>query len=104
MSWFYLFLAGLSEVGWAIAMKYANGFTKLVPSLLTIVLMLLSFLLLAQALKSLPLSTAYAIWTGIGTVGTFLFGFVMLHESISWLQALCVGLILLGVCGLKLLN
>lgn len=104
MSWVYLFFAGLSEVGWAVAMKYSEGFSKLMPSVITIALMIGSFGLLAAALKQIPLSTAYAVWTGIGTIGTFLFGYFVLHESATALQGLCVVLIICGVAGLKFLS
>ncbi len=103
MSWVYLLIAGLGEVGWAVEMKYTEGFSRLVPSLITVGLMLLSFGFLSLALRQLPLSTAYAVWTGIGTVGTFLFGCFVLHEPVTALQGLCVCMIVCGVTGLKLL-
>ncbi|WP_037325623.1 multidrug efflux SMR transporter, partial [Anaerovibrio sp. RM50] len=79
MSWVYLLLAGLSEMGWAVWLKYTEGFSRLLPSIITITLMAASFALLSLALKELPISTAYAIWTGIGTIGTFVFGYMILH-------------------------
>ncbi|MBP1757080.1 MAG: sugE [Firmicutes bacterium] len=103
MQWIILILAGLFETFWAICLKYSQGFTKPIPSVLTIVGMIVSFYLLSLSLKELPLGTAYAIWTGIGTVGTLIFGVIVFHEAISIPQILCVGLIVLGIIGLKLL-
>ena len=103
MSWIYLLFAGFSEVGWAVGMKYTDGFSKIAPSVITVALMLASFGLLSMALKELPLSTAYAVWTGIGTVGTFLFGFFVLHEPATAWNGLCVAMIVCGIVGLKLL-
>ncbi len=103
MRWVYLLIAGLGEVGWAVGMKYTEGFSRMVPSVITVGLMLLSFGFLSLALRQLPLSTAYAVWTGIGTLGTFLFGWFMLHEPVTVLQGVFVGMIVCGVMGLKLL-
>jgi len=103
MQWLILVVAGLFETVWAICLKYSEGFTKLVPSIFTVIGMVLSFYLLSLSLKNLPLGTAYAIWTGIGTVGTLIFGIIVFHESISIPQILCVGLIVIGIIGLKLL-
>ncbi len=103
MSWVYLFFAGLCEVGWAVGLKYTEGFSRLVPSLVTAVLMAGSFALLSLALKELPLSSSYAIWTGIGTVGTFLFGYAVLHEPVTLVHGICVAMIVLGVAGLRFL-
>ena len=80
MAWLFLFLAGLTEVGWAIALKYSHGFTRLFPSIVTIVVMIASFFLLAQSLKSIPIGTAYAIWTGIGILGTVILGIFLFNE------------------------
>lgn len=102
MAWFLLFLAGLAEIGWAVGLKYTAGFTRLVPSALTIGAMIVSLALLGLALKSLPLGTAYAIWTGIGTVGTALLGIWLFGESADWLRLACIGLIVAGIIGLKL--
>jgi quaternary ammonium compound-resistance protein SugE len=102
MPWFFLFLAGLFEVGWAVGLKYADGFTKLVPSLLTVVSMALSLGLLGLALKALPLGTAYAIWTGIGTVGTAILGICLFDEPATMMRLACMGLIVAGIVGLKL--
>jgi quaternary ammonium compound-resistance protein SugE len=102
MGWFYLLVAGLLEVGWAVGLKYTEGLTRLVPSLLTIAAMIASLALLGLALKTLPLGTAYAIWTGIGTVGTALVAIVLFNDSASVLRLLCIGLIVAGIAGLKL--
>ncbi len=102
MAWILLFLAGLAEIGWAVGLKYTAGFTRLVPSALTIGAMIVSLALLGLALKSLPLGTAYAIWTGIGTVGTALLGIWLFGESADWLRLGCIGLIVAGIIGLKL--
>ncbi|NMJ43202.1 quaternary ammonium compound efflux SMR transporter SugE [Roseomonas sp. JC162] len=102
MGWIYLLAAGLSEIGWAIGLKYTEGFTRPVPTVLTIVSMIISIGLLGLALKTLPLGTAYAIWTGIGTVGTVLLGIVLFGEAATALRLACVGLILAGIVGLKL--
>ncbi|WP_134494291.1 quaternary ammonium compound efflux SMR transporter SugE [Microvirga pakistanensis] len=101
MAWVYLFLAGLLEVGWAIGLKYTDGFTRLVPSVLTAISMVASVLLLGIALKSLPVGTGYAVWTGIGTVGTALLGIVLLGEPATALRLGCIGLIVAGILGLK---
>ena len=102
MHWFLLVLAGLFEVGWAIGLKSSHGFTRLWPSVATLVLMSLSFFLLATALKHLPIGTAYAVWTGIGAVGTALLGIILFGESASPARLACIGLILAGIAGLKL--
>ncbi len=104
MAWLYLFVAGLFEVGWAIGLKYTQGFTRLVPTAFTLVSMLLSLGLLGLALKSLPLGTAYAIWTGIGTIGTAILGIVLLNEPAGALRLACIGLIVAGIVGLKLVS
>lgn len=102
MTWFYLILAGLLEVGWAIGLKYTAGFTRLVPSIFTIISMLGSIGLLGLALRNLPLGTAYAIWTGIGTVGTVIFGIIVLDEPANVARLVCIALIVAGILGLKL--
>ena len=104
MPWFLLFLAGLLEVGWAVGLKYTEGFTRLGPSLLTVLAMAGSLGLLGLALRSLPLGTAYAVWTGIGSIGTVLFGLAFLGESSDPLRLACIGLILAGIVGLKLVS
>lgn len=102
MAWTYLFLAGLFEIGWAIGLKYTDGFTRLTPTLLTVASMVVSLGLLGLALKTLPVGTAYAIWTGIGTVGTALLGIYLLGEPATVIRLVCIGLIVAGIIGLKL--
>ena len=104
MQWVVLFLAGIFEVTWAVAMKYANGFTVLIPSVITIVGYIASAVFLSLALKHLPLGTAYAMWTGFGIVGTSILGIVLFHEKLSLPQVVCVLLIVVGIVGLKLLD
>jgi quaternary ammonium compound-resistance protein SugE len=103
MSWAYLVVAGLLEVGWAVGLKYTVGFTRLWPSVLTLATMAGSVGMLGLALRALPLGTAYAVWTGIGTVGTAVFGMIMLGEPAGALRLLSIGLIVAGIVGLKLL-
>jgi quaternary ammonium compound-resistance protein SugE len=104
MAWFLLFVAGLLEVGWAIGLKYTEGFTRLWPTLGTAAAMLLSITLLGLAMKQLPVGTAYAVWTGIGAVGTAILGIVLFGESAALARLLCLGLILAGIAGLKFLS
>jgi quaternary ammonium compound-resistance protein SugE len=104
MSWVYLVIAGLLEVGWAVGLKYTAGFTRLWPSVLTLATMAGSVGMLGLALRALPLGTAYAVWTGIGTVGTAVFGMVMLGEPAGALRLLSIALIVAGIVGLKLLS
>ena len=104
MAWLTLFPAGLFEVGRAIGLKYGAGFTKLGPSVATIAAMVISLLLLGLALKSLPLGTAYAVWTGIGTIGTVVLGIFLFGESADVLRLACIGLIVAGIVGLKLVT
>ena len=104
MAWVYLVIAGIFEIGWAIGLKYTEGFTRLGPSVLTVVGMIASFAFLGLALRSLPLGTAYAVWTGIGTAGTVVFGILLFGEPIEPLRLACIGLIVSGVAGLKLLS
>lgn len=101
MAWIYLFLAGLFEVTWAIGLKYTEGFTRLLPSILTAASMIISLALLGLALKSLPVGTAYAIWTGIGATGTALLGIWLFGEPATALRLSCIGLIVAGIVGLK---
>ena len=103
MKWLMLALAGVFEVTWACAMKYAEGFTRLVPSVVTAVGYVASAVFLALALKELPLGTAYAMWTGFGIVGTTLLGVLLFHEGLSAGQIVCVVMIVAGIAGLKLL-
>jgi quaternary ammonium compound-resistance protein SugE len=104
MSWIYLLVAGLLEVGWAVGLKYTEGFTRLWPSVFTLVTMAASVGMLGLALRHLPLGTAYAVWTGIGTIGTAMFGMVMLGEPAGALRLGSIGLIAAGIIGLKLLT
>lgn len=102
MAWLYLLLAGLLEVAWAYGLKSSDGFTKPLASTLTIIGMIASFWLLALAMRTLPLGTSYAVWTGIGTVGAFILGIVMFGEHASTLRIASAGLIVAGIAGLKL--
>jgi quaternary ammonium compound-resistance protein SugE len=102
MAWLYLFVAGLFECAWAIGLKYTEGFTRLIPSVLTVTAMALSLGLLALALKTLPVGTAYAVWTGIGAAGTALLGIYLFAEPATAVRLGCIGLIVAGVAGLKL--
>lgn len=104
MAWTYLFFAGLFEIGWAIGLKYTHGFSRLVPTALTVASMAVSLGLLSLALKSLPLGTAYAIWTGIGTIGTAILGIILFGEPATALRLACIGLIVAGIVGLKLVS
>ena len=102
MHWVFLFFAGLFEIGWALGLKYTEGFSKPVPTLLTIVAIVASLGLLGLALKELPVGTAYAIWTGIGTVGTAILGIILFGEPATAIRLACIGLIVAGIVGLKL--
>jgi len=102
MTWFILILAGLFEVVWAVGLKYTHGFTRLMPSAITVVGMALSFWLLALAMKQLPLGTAYGVWVGIGTVGAFIAGIVLFDEPATGLRIVSIGLIVAGLVGLKM--
>lgn len=104
MVWFILFVAGLFEVGWAIGLKYTDGFTKPLPTILTLVSMAISVVLLGIALKTLPVGTGYAVWTGIGSVGTAILGIVLFGDPATVLRLACIGLILAGIVGLKLVS
>lgn len=104
MAWIYLFIAGLLEVGWAVGLKYTEGFSRLWPSVATLATMAGSFILLSQSVKVLPIGTAYAVWTGIGAAGTALIGMLFLGESREMARILCVMLIVSGIVGLKLLS
>ena len=104
MSWVYLFVAGLFEIGWAIGLKYTDGFTRLVPTVLTAISMAISLGLLGLALKSLPVGTAYAIWTGVGAVGTAILGVYLLGEPATAGRLACIGLIVAGIVGLKVVS
>lgn len=104
MAWLILVVAGLFEVAWAVGLKYTEGFTRFWPSAGTLAAMVVSVALLGLAVKSLPLSTAYAVWTGIGAVGAVLLGIVLFNESASAARLLCVSLIVIGIVGLKLVS
>jgi quaternary ammonium compound-resistance protein SugE len=104
MAWIILFVAGLFEVGWAVGLKYTEGFTRLWPTVGTGVSMVLSMALLGWALKTLPLGTAYAVWTGIGAIGTALFGILVLKEPATAARLVCLCLIVAGILGLKLFS
>ncbi len=104
MSWFILLIAGLLEVGWAIGLKYTQGFTKLVPTILTLAAMAASLGLLGLALRTLPVGTAYAVWTGIGTIGTAALGIALFGEPATLARLACIGLILAGIVGLKVVG
>jgi quaternary ammonium compound-resistance protein SugE len=101
MAWFYLIIAGFLEIGWAVGIKFSQGFTRLWPSVWTILAMLASFALLAQALRSIPVGTGYAVWTGIGAAGTALIGMYFLGEPREFLRIVFITMIVAGVIGLK---
>lgn len=102
MSWVYLFIAGFFEMFWAVGLRYTHGFSRLTPSVLTVIGMAASFLFLSLALKHLPIGIAYAVWTGLGIVGTFIASIFLFHESTTPLQFLCVACIVGGIAGLRL--
>ena len=104
MPWAILFVAGLMEIGWAIGLKYTEGFTRPLPSVLTLVCMAASVILLGIAVRTLPIGTAYAVWTGIGAVGTAIFGIILFGDPASGLRVACIGLIVAGIAGLKLVT
>ena len=104
MAWVVLFIAGLCEIAWAVGRKYTDGFTRLWPTLFTGVSLVASMALLGLAVKSLPLGTAYAVWTGIGAVGTVILGIVLFKEPATVARLVCVGLIVSGILGLKFLS
>ena len=102
MAWTYLLFAGLFEIGWAVGLKYTDGFTRLWPTLGTVAAMAISLFLLGLALRDLPLGTAYAVWTGIGAVGTVILGIFLFQDPATVVRLVCIGLILAGIVGLKL--
>lgn len=102
MPWLWLIIAGLLEVAWAVGLKYTDGFSRLWPTVATVVLMLGSFWCLAQAVKALPLGTSYAIWTGIGAVGTAIAGIILFKEPATVARLVCIGVIVAGIVGLRL--
>ncbi len=101
MAWVMLLVAGLFEIGWAVGLKYTNGFTRVWPSVWTATALVASMTLLGLAVRTLPLGTAYAIWTGIGTVGTAILGIMLFHEPATFLRVAFIGLIVAGIVGLK---
>lgn len=102
MSWYILILAGLFEIGWAIGLEYSEGLSKPVPTLGTVVALVISMVLLAKAIEDLPIGTAYAVWTGIGAVGTASLGVILFDEPATLTRTLCIGLIVAGIVGLHL--
>lgn len=104
MHWMYLLIAGIFEISWAVGLKFSHGFTQLIPSILTVASMIASFYFLALALKNLPLGTAYAIWTGIGTLGTVILGIILFKEPVSAVRLSCIAFIITGITGLKLIS
>ena len=104
MAWLYLLIAGLFEVAWAIGLKYTDGFTRLMPSIWTLVSMGVSFLFLSLALKMLPVGIAYAVWTGVGAVGVAILGIILFEEPANALRLGCIGMIVRGIIGLKLVS
>ena len=100
--WMVLFIAGLFEIAWSVGLKYTHGFTRLWPSVFTLVTMSLSFFCLSAALKTLPLSVSYAVWTGIGIAGTAILGVLLFHEPMTVAKAVCLLMILFGIAGLRL--
>jgi len=101
MAWVILFIAGLFEVGWAIGLKYTEGFTRPIPVVLTLISIVISMGLLGLAVRTLPLGTAYAVWTGIGTVGTVILGIILFNEPVTAIRLACIALILAGIVGLQ---
>jgi quaternary ammonium compound-resistance protein SugE len=104
MAWVILFIAGILEVGWAVGLKYTSGFTRLGPTVATAIALIGSMVLLGLAVRTLPLGTAYAVWTGIGTVGTAVFGMVLLNEPVTVMRVACIALIVTGIIGLKVVQ
>ncbi|MDH3901671.1 MAG: quaternary ammonium compound efflux SMR transporter SugE [Xanthomonadales bacterium] len=104
MAWVYLTVAGLFEIGWAIGLKYSDGFSRPVPSILTVAAMVMSVWLLSIAMKTIPVGTAYAVWTGIGAVGVAVLGMVLFGESREMVRLVCLFLIIAGILGLKLVS
>ena len=104
MAWVYLVIAGIFEMGWAIGLKYTDGFTRLVPTTLTVAAMVISVVLLGIALRDLPVGTGYAVWTGIGTVGTAILGMYLFGDPATVARLASIGLIIAGIVGLKFLS
>ncbi len=104
MAWVYLVIAGLFEMGWAIGLKYTDGFSRLTPTVLTVLAMIVSVALLGIALRDLPVGTGYAVWTGIGTVGTAILGMILFGDAATVARLVSIGLIVAGIAGLKLFS
>ncbi len=104
MEWIHLLIAGIFEISWAIGLKFSHGFSRPIISIITIICMIASFYFLALALKHLPLGTAYAVWTGIGTLGTVILGIILFKEPATAMRLACIGFIIFGITGLKLLS
>ena len=104
MAWFYLVIAGILEVVWAVGMKYSEGWTKLYPSIFTIISMVIGFYFLSLAVKTLPLGTSYAVWTGIGTIGTVIYSVLYFKEPVDGIKIICILLIVMGIVGLKIFS
>ncbi|MFO0752413.1 MAG: quaternary ammonium compound efflux SMR transporter SugE [Thermodesulfovibrionales bacterium] len=104
MAWLSLFIAGLFETAWAIALKYSQGFTRLWPSLLTVLTMGASLFFLSRSLRTIPVGTGYAVWTGIGAVGTAILGILLFSEPATFVRLACIGLIVAGIVGLMLVS
>ena len=102
MAWIYLFIGGLLEIGWAIGLKYTEGFTRPLPTIGTLICMVGSVLLLGLAIKAIPVGTAYAVWAGIGAAGTAMLGIILFGDPATALRLMCIGLIVAGIVGLKL--
>lgn len=102
MAWIYIIMAGLLEIVWVIGLKYSHGFTKMIPSIVTVVIIIFSFFLLSKALHSIPLGTGYAIFTGLGTVGTVVTGMLFWGETINLLKVFFVALMIVGIIGIKI--
>ena len=101
MAWIVLFIAGLLEIGWAVGLKYSDGFTRPLPTVLTALSLIASMALLGLAVRTLPLGTAYAVWTGIGTIGTAILGIILFGEPATVVRLVCIGLIVTGILGLR---
>lgn len=104
MAWVYLVIAGLLEIGWALGLKYTEGFTRIMPTALTVAAMVASVALLGLALRDLPVGTGYAVWTGIGTVGTAILGMYLFGDPATVARIVCIALIVAGIAGLKILS
>jgi quaternary ammonium compound-resistance protein SugE len=104
MAWLFIFIAGLLEIAWAIGLKYSDGFTKPLATVLTIILMILSFVVLAQGIRTIPVGTGYAVWTGIGAAGTAILGVILFNEPLTAARIGCLAMVIAGIVGLKLVS